>query len=854
MPEPYIAHVLPATAGFRGRAYEREALSKWLRTKSSPSVRVLTGTGGIGKSSLARVWLERDVLRRDLPGVGEDEPEVRRRSRLAPRFRPEGVMWWSFDRPGAGFSVFLDEAIAYLTSGAVDTGSYLASRSEKVKSLISLLRDGNFLIVLDGFERELRAFATLDAAYQGDAYVEGRQREHRICADLHAADFLRCLGAETLGSRILITSRLVPGELGDPSDPGAECLELGGLEPSVAVAMLQACGVEGDAAEIEMAAAGYGYHPLSLRLLAGLLTNGRGRGAALETECLPGPHDRDAVVNASIAAIDDQRRAWLGYLAAFRGLITPEQAAMCDPFGGSVPLSDLIEELVRRGLVMRDEGSGLLQLHTVVRRAAWEALPNRHAAHNHLAEFFGQVELPPQIRRVDELLPAIEHYHHLIGAGRYQEAFVLLSGQLMRALRDRFNDRQMLMQLLRALFRGKEPLLEDSMDRAWTLDCLAKACSYSGETRRAMTMLVANLPSFKCRGAEESLTMLLGTLAGVQTRLGHLRAAEETLRRLVQLTGELGCRPEQAVARNRLGLLLATRGAFDEAMAEFDASFQIVKEIGDQQIQSVSFSYYTERALLMGDPSAALDAAQKTRAFVEQASRRGESAEDDYVRSGGLLGAAYVAVAERGGEGSEAHLGEAERYLTDALSRCRRNDLVGFEPDLLLTMARWHRLCGRADDARHVADEALALADRCEYRPKKAKIHAFRARLLLDEGDSISARTEAEIARDCAECDGEPSWCRGVLDEVEGLLTDIDGRPERRADAENEAAAGGKGDAKAKPAASKAPVRKPSTRKPSTRKATTRKRSTRKPTTKKPTTKKPTTRKPAVRQAKRKAA
>src|SRR5437016_177163 len=89
---------------------------------------------------------------------------------------------------------------------------------------------------------------------------------------------------------------------------------------------------------------------------------------------------------------------------------------------------------------------------------------------------------------------------------------------------------------------------------------------------------------------------------------------------------------------------------------------------------------------------------------------------------------------------SRKSLIEAETHLTDALTRCRRINLVELEPDILLAWAKWHQLQGNVAQARADAGEALAIADRCEYRLKQADIHNFLARLALDAGDRAAAR------------------------------------------------------------------------------------------------------------------
>ena len=80
-------------------------------------------------------------------------------------------------------------------------------------------------------------------------------------------------------------------------------------------------------------------------------------------------------------------------------------------------------------------------------------------------------------------------------------------------------------------------------------------------------------------------------------------------------------------------------------------------------------------------------------------------------------------------------LNAAATHLTEALTRCRRINLVELEPDILLAWARWYRASGNAEEAKAYAEEALIIADRCEYRLKQAEIHNFLARLAMDAGD-----------------------------------------------------------------------------------------------------------------------
>ncbi len=73
--------------------------------------------------------------------------------------------------------------------------------------------------------------------------------------------------------KVLMTTRLRPRVLEEHGELLAGCREeeLTQMQPADAVAFFRAQGIRGSRAEIEAACAPYGYHPLSLRLLAGLV-------------------------------------------------------------------------------------------------------------------------------------------------------------------------------------------------------------------------------------------------------------------------------------------------------------------------------------------------------------------------------------------------------------------------------------------------------------------------------------------------------------------------------------------------------------------------------------------------------
>jgi hypothetical protein len=166
LPLPYFAHPYPLQANFTGRVKERRMLTQWLAGDGCPVLAVIA-IGGMGKSALTWAWVQRDVLGLPLPGEPADACAAEAGCRVDEAARPKGVLWWSFYERESRFAKFVDEALIYASGGEIDPAA-IPSTHDKARALVSSLERRRVLLVLDGFERALRAYAGLGAAYQGD--------------------------------------------------------------------------------------------------------------------------------------------------------------------------------------------------------------------------------------------------------------------------------------------------------------------------------------------------------------------------------------------------------------------------------------------------------------------------------------------------------------------------------------------------------------------------------------------------------------------------------------------------------------------------------------------------------------
>jgi len=745
---PYFAHPYLMHKNFTGREKEREELTEWLKDDCNP-VFVYVAMGGMGKSALAWHWLTEDIL-------GSGEP-------------PRKVVWWSFYDRESSFGRFLRKAVEYFSDDEVDWSS-LESRRDQMEHLRKILRDNRFLLVLDGVERMLRAYYSLESPYQSDEIEEADAvgMDFRSCIDPNFGMFLQWLASGNLRTKTLLTSRLYPKELDDLE--GSLRKDLKEMDGGDAISFFRSRGVVGTRAEIDAACGEVGYHPLALRLLSGLIVHDpRNPGDIQEWRkynVIPDLKGREGhnILDLAYDSLNEEKQVLVSRLSAFRNPMDYDATTIFNDFGNERRFNEALIELVDRGLLFRNVEHNRFNLHPVVRRYCYERLSDKEAVHVKLIDYFAEILEPEEIKSVDDLAPVIELYHHMVKAGRYDEARELFEKKLSHNLFYTFGGYQTIIELLHALFpdgENKLPRLKDEGDQAWTLNELAISYASVGQSRQAMRLLEMQNTIRERQDNTEWLAIGLGNIALNQIRIGELEAAGSSIRRRIKISCESGLELREAIGRQILGQLLACQEKFEESEKELTIAIDLFIKLDKVALQCLVWIHRSIRSLLMSDAEEALRYATKAREMAET-----EYRERNIIRAEWLLGAAHL---------MKGDLVEAENHLNRALTRARKTkarkiDFVELEPDILLELAKLRFKENRKEEALNFADEALQIADRCEYRLKQADIHNFLAEFYLDSGDRKKARSHGTIAKERAECGYKPALRR-----VEELLAAIGG-------------------------------------------------------------------------------
>lgn len=800
-PLPYLAHPFPIQSNFTGRATEVNELTKWLSTTETgnETIFVLDAIGGMGKSSLAWYWLRNHVIPSNPMSLS-------------------GIFWWSFYE-NRDFRQFLEHAISY-SSGKTINPKLITSNREGAEILGLLLRQKSFLFILDGFERILRAYARIDASYRGNEVQTDDRGDFRDAVDPNVNVLLKNIVADSK-SKILITSRLFPRCLDDLESVHKK--KLSGLSQNDAYQFFKKQKIKGTRAEIILVARNYGYHPLSLRLLSGALAkdpryNGDIKYAP-EVSVLSG--DKEIrILNFAYSSLHSIEQTLISEMAAFRGPLTWDILVgifvprLLDESG----IAEAVNDLVERDLCLRDEESNTYDLHPIVRRYCYELLVEKTKTHRRLVNYYetkdeygkylgfyrklsedlrGFVKFKgEQVQSLIDLQPIIERFHHMVQSGSFDEACLLYIERLRHQLYFKLGAYQLAMELLQSLFPDGEdnlPRTKHTVIQPRIIHSLADTYSASGFSRRAIRLYERAIALFELEGDNDSLGFCLHSVSDDYHMLGQLALEEKTLMRQIEVSRRENANNWEGSAHKSLASLYAIEGEFKKAQSELN-SYSRSESPREKDSFTFGMIRRAERAMLMRNRKSALRFARAAVVSSDQLNLRGEayplrSIEADLAFGKALVLAGRVSTFHSF-RGSRNQRERAEKYLTRALVAARTINLVRAESEALLEFARLSFAKAVIEDkgekklqwlneAVEYANEAMEIADRCEYRVQQAEIHNVLAEILGSGIQNDIPRTKLEAIKHAKKamtlswCDEPPHYYKVAYDRAKDLLSQI---------------------------------------------------------------------------------
>ena len=747
-------------------------LTDWVAHPSSEAygtrLFALVAIGGMGKSALAWTWF----------------------NEIAPQeMKPlAGRMWWSFYESDARLENFTARALAYLT-GRPRAVTEQVPMHDREDQLLAILDREPHLLVLDGLERELVAYARMDAAHLSDDDLDAKtahtialraglpataaqsfvgEAKLRQTADPRTGHFLRRL-AQVRAARILVTTRLFPYELqdfnGEPL-PGTFLRFLSGLGDDDAVELWRSVGISGSRDVLVPLFRSFDGHPLLVRALAGEIARDRrspgdfekwkDRHTDFNPFALPLVQRKAHVLGYALEGLFPEELSLLRAIAGFRmpaayetlaALLVGDNSAT-RPFSSENAFDRALAELDDRGLVGWDRRANRYDMHPIVRGVVWsdasesdrQAIAERMRAH---FEPMPALEWE-QVERLDDLTPAIELYVSLIRLGRFDDAFGVFGDRLQHAMLWRLSASRQRVELLEMLFPDgvdQPPRLRRPRNQSGVIHAIALGYVACGQPSQGVRCHERAAAIDEREGYTGNLAVDLNNMSKALRSIGALHRSEVSAFRALGLTRTASDELQQRNSFGRIGLVRATRGVADNNAA-LARTLEISRASDNEQTESVSNAYLAQAALWRGEATVARRLADRA---WELAGVR--QVELDLIRSARLQGEAILVIGD---------LDRADERLHHALTRARAVNLVEEELAALTALSALHLRRGDTTRARELLDMVWDFAERGPYCLLHADARNVLAEIEIAEKNLPAAIAAATAAYRLAWCDGPP--------------------------------------------------------------------------------------------------
>ena len=497
-------------------------LTDWITQPEYRDVTIfnIVAIGGMGKSALTWTWFN-DIAPQEAKWAGR--------------------IWWSFYESDATFENFVTRTLAYVSGRPLEDVQQMPLADQQ-DALLNALNQEPYLLVLDGLERILIAYARQDVAFLADNSALDDETANRVAgayglpqsagqsfvgrhqlrktADVRAGQFLRRL-ARIRRTRVLVSTRLYPADLQIPTGqpyPGCFALFLGGLSDQDALDLWRAYGARGSRETMLPVFRTFDKHLLLIQLLAYEVAEDRNapgdfdawRAAHQEFNPfdLPLVQVQSHLLAHAMRGLSQAEIRTLHVIAGFRmpANIETIKALLIrahddegepKPFATLNKLDQALTALEDRGLLGWDRRANRYDLHPIVRVVIWSGLEDaaRNDIYSSLRSYFEampMVEDNLEVECVEDLTPAIELYNTLIGLRNYDEAFTIFRDRWNHATLYRLSASRLRVELLERLFPDgfdTLPRLRTARSQAYTLNALASGYHFSGRAGAAIVSL-----------------------------------------------------------------------------------------------------------------------------------------------------------------------------------------------------------------------------------------------------------------------------------------------------------------------------------------------------------------------------
>ncbi|MBD2484387.1 tetratricopeptide repeat protein [Planktothrix sp. FACHB-1365] len=434
--------------------------------------------------------------------------------------------------------------------------------------LIHCLQQQRFLLILDNLESVLQ-----DEGYQ---------------------NFLQQWLGKCHQTEILVTTQVVPKLVQDkPTE-----LALQGLSATEGRQLLQNLDIGGTEAELEAFVAKVNGHPLTLRLVAGLLNGEIGAGATIGDLAalgiadvrelmgrLQGFHRQEAVqlvavLDASFNHLSEKLQRVLLSLVVLRWGFDGVTATA---ISGETVADKELRELGKRGF-LASETRGVYTFLPLILEYLKYRVGDLTGAHQKAIEFYqSRFKSRDHWQTVDDVREYLEVFYHWCELGEYKAAFdVIYDGSYNDNCVAKFLELRGNNQLRTELYQELVEHLTDKQDWRYcaSLISLGNAYRFLGRYEEAISYYEQSLEIERKIGNRQGETASLNGLGNVYNSLGRYEEAISYHQQSLEIYREIADRGGIAISLGNLGAAYNSLGRYEDAISYHQQSLEIKREIG----------------------------------------------------------------------------------------------------------------------------------------------------------------------------------------------------------------------------------------------------------------------------------
>jgi len=528
---------------FAGRKEELKELTKAMG--GNETVVAIVGLAGQGKSCLAGEWLKSGA--RPPKGIG--------------------LFWRKLYEPGFTFDIFLDHLHLYLTGRHINR-QQITSMDARAAIVNDLLRERPCWIVLDGAERWLKRWAD-----RPDAGVEDITADDRAAQEPALDKFLKGANFWDNGSKLLLTTRAVPGALDEnlpvrigrkPKDEDDKSdVRLDNLAPTEAVGLLKYLKVKGDQEIMLKAADTYGNHPYAVHVLGALIRD-LYHGNVAEWEKV-NPLE-EAKLDDLFEKIIEHRKDDFGLLVIIACSVTPVPSRLL------TETLVLDENQIRRKLselakwqMVEFTQSASVDQHAVVRRFLTERLGEKEVKElqKSIARWWVEQKVPDMPENIEQLRPLLNAVEHLLAARE------------PKAATDVF------------LSKWSEECLYAVGEWLWMFGYLEELNRILGDAIKIYIEVIEKESRLELRndlaGCYNNRGLAYRDQGRLDEAIDDYDKAIKIREQLVEKENRQELRHDLAMCYNNLGLAYRDQGRLDEAIEDYGKAIQIYKQLVERE-------------------------------------------------------------------------------------------------------------------------------------------------------------------------------------------------------------------------------------------------------------------------------